>query len=278
MKSFEVTITTSSEGPTLRMTLDAAHWMAAWKGAMSELGITCIDEADMRCAIRPDGAVEVSLPDQHGRRFVVSSDAIGEGTTQDQPAQPTGYSQRPSITIEEMPAICVEDQPTTRPVGRRTKGTQEPNKLYPAVYRLDGDQEGILRESCSMLAGHISAQYVQFLLPNEDRSGWQVALSHGRHGEGLETRELSSSDPLPGPVNQLSGRRRFEAPVALTFTEPEKTPVIISVRSGLWSAVRTDGVLRGVFLLLNSERSAGFLHEELGIVQRVADLVTDRLS
>jgi len=260
------------------MTLDADHWMAAWKGAMSELGITPIDEADVRCAIRADGAVEVSLPDQHGRRFVVSSDAISEGTTQDQPAQPARHSQRPSITIEEMPAICLEEQPTTRPVGRRPKDTQEPNKLYPAVYRLDGDHEGVLRESCSMLAGHINAEYVQFLLPNEDRSGWQVALSHSRHEEVLEARELSSSDALPGPVNQISGRRRFQEPVALTFTTPEQAPVIVTVRSGLWSAVRTDGVLRGVFLLLNSESTAGFNHEDLVTVQRVAGLVTDRLS
>ena len=130
MKPFEVTVTTSSAEPTLRMNLDAAHWMDAWKFAMSELGLPIQDEGKVRCEIRPDGAVEVSVPDEHGRRFLVSSPPVEMHTTQVLPVQTTRGTLRPSITIEEMPAV--------RPQDHRSS-TGEPAielwsaRLFPAV-------------------------------------------------------------------------------------------------------------------------------------------------
>ncbi|MGB0590585.1 MAG: hypothetical protein ACPGU1_12985 [Myxococcota bacterium] len=275
MKPFEVTVTTSSTEPTLRMNLDAAHWMDAWKFAMSELGLTVQDEGKVRCEIRPDGAVEVSVPDEHERRFLVSSPPAEMHTTQDLPVQAMRGSVRPSITIEEMPAVRPQDHrsSTVEPTVQLW-----PARLFPAVYKLDGDDAAILREACTMLAGHISAHHLQFLLPKEDRSGWRVALSYGRHREVLQDLELSSTAPLPGPVNHISGRRRFEDPVTLTYTESGASPVLVTVNSGLWATVRLDGLLRGVFLLLNATQGHGFNHEAVRTTQEVAKLVADRLS
>jgi hypothetical protein len=278
MKAFEVTVTTSSPEPKLQMNLDAAHWMDAWKMAMSELGLPVLDTSDVRCEIRADGAVEVSVPDQHGRRFLVSAAPCPETTTQEQPAPPKAAALRPSITIEEMPAIGVADQPITRPLMARSKREPPPGRLYPAVYRLDGNEESILRESISMIAGHAPAEHALFLVPNQDRSGWRIALSQGRHSEALRHLELSSSEPLPGPVNRTSGRRRLNAPVTLTFTGSDNAPLLVTVSSALWSTVRVDGVLRGLFLLLNAARSDGFTHNEFEAAQHVATLVTSRLS
>jgi hypothetical protein len=273
MKAFEVTITTLSSGPSLRMSLDAAHWMDAWKAAMSELGLPVLDDADVHCEIQGDGSVEVSIHDRHERRFLVSSQPATLSTTQDQPR----HDHRASITIEEMRAVKAEQAASGCGQTRRAESTAPPDRTYPAVYGLDGDWDGTVREATSMLASHVAAERVLFLIPNRERSGWRVLCHGGRDHEDLRGRELSSSGPLPGPVNRVSGRRRFAPPTTLTLTAPDGAPLLVTVASALWSTVRMDDDVRAVLLVLNASRAEGFSRSELEAARQVAALVVTGL-
>ncbi|MDP6944543.1 MAG: hypothetical protein QF464_10370 [Myxococcota bacterium] len=281
MKPFEVTITMPSPEPALQMLLDANHWMEAWKTAMRELGLEDFDEGQVTCKIRGDGAVEIIMPDLQGRRFLVASAPGPEPTTSDRPAAKSKRGRRPCITIEEMhpvrPDDTLPDTPAARP--RSTKrNTAPPDQVYPKVYPLGGGEHTNLREAVTMLASHVDAEHVLFLLPSPERTSWTVTLSAQQRGSDLDDTHLAGSAPVPGPVDSAAGRRRFAEPVSLVFARANHGTTVVTARSVLWAPVHVDRALRGVFLLLNAPGPSGFEHSDLEATQHVASLLAKRLQ
>ena len=280
MKPFEVTILCSDSEPSLSLQLDALHWLDAWKEAVGELGLRSLDESDIRCHIRDDGAVEVSLIGESERRFLVKAEVPPEAVTQTRRSMRGRTVQNPSMTIEEMKPVSLEDlpkEPVTRRTTRRVSATFEGQGLYPAVTALEGDRERILRESTEMLAAHIPAERVIFVRTTEERSGWEVMFDTSAEGPSLKGALLPGSSPVPGPVSYVLGRRRFDPPATLTFLSADDRPILIALNSALWCGVRDEGVLQGVFLLLNAPRELGFEQRELDTIQSVSNLLVTRL-
>ena len=278
MRPFEVTITMPGAEPALQMRLDANHWMEAWKVAMSELGIDDFDESQVTCKIRPDGAVEVVMPDLLGRRFLVASAPRVERTTSDRPATIVKASKRQCITIEEMAPVKADDTvPELSAAHQSNRTATGRHHVYARVSRLDGGLETNLREAIGMLAGHVPAQHVLFLLPSVNRESWEIALSRGARDGALEHTRLAGSSPVPGPVDAIAGRRHFAEPVTLTFAPSQGPATLVTVNSALWAPVRVDGTCYGVFLALNTARPTGFDGGEFDATQKLAALVAARL-
>jgi hypothetical protein len=273
MKPFEVTVTMPGPEPALQMLLDANHWMEAWKIAMGELGLQDFDDSQVTCKIRADGAVEVIMPEFGGRRFLVATAPSPEPTTTDRPAAP---DKRPVITIEELKPVKPDD---TVPELEATPAVGMSHvHLYPRVAPLDGGDETNLREAVTMLASHVPAEHVLFLVPSPERTAWRVAVSRGLAGVTLDGAELSGTAPVPGPVDTAAGRRRFAQTVILSFTPPVGTPTLVHAQSALWAPVHVDSTCRGVFLAVNAPRATGFDGGEFDATQQLAELVARRMQ
>jgi len=277
MKPFEVTVTMPGPEPALQMQLSAGHWMEAWKVAMYELGLGSFDESLVTCKIRPDGAVEVIMPELGGRRFLVATAPGPEPTTTDRPAA-SGRS--PAITIEELHPVKPDDtvpemSAAPGPEAARAAADQQ---LYSPVHPLDGGDKTNVREAVAMLASHVPAEHVLFLVPSEDRTTWIVAESRGLARRGLDGSQLAGTAPVPGPVDALAGRRRFAEPVLLAFAPPEGAPTMVELHSALWAPVHVEDAVRGVFLALNAPHAAGFGHGEFDATQQLATLVAQRMA
>ena len=278
MKPFAVTVTTLDATQSLRMQLDASHWMDALKETLSELGLAETEEADVRCKIRVDGAVEVTCIGLADRRFLVVDDPGEMGVTHEELAAVDPWRQSPSLTVDEMRAIGPEDQPQTRPTSRRQVRADEQERLYPAVSGISGDASTCIRESLFTAQGHVPCELGLFLTLNAERSAWTVMCdSRGSVGT-LEGTSLSCLSAVPGPVNRLYGRRRFEDPVTLTFVDDRGIPRLIHVRSALWAVVRQASDIQGVMLLLNAPRDTGFSEPEFESCQTLTVLLSERLK
>ena len=103
-------------------------------------------------------------------------------------------------------------------------------------------------------------------------------MCRGRIEEGLQGTSLSGTSAVPGPVDSVAGRRRFDNPASITFTDEEGRPLLIQVQSALWTAVRQGEELRGVFLALNASKPDGFDHSEFEAAQQLSALVAARLK
>ena len=279
MKPFEVTVTMPGSEPALQILLDAAHWMGAWKMAMAELGLDDVDEGDVTCKIRPNGAVEVIMSSHHGRRFLVTAaseePALAPNRTPTEPSMPRHSHER--ITIEELKPVT-PDQLQGRPnlIRRRNVSKRPGDKAHPRVSPLNGGQQTNLREAIAMLSNHVRAETTLLLLPCEDRTRWSVSMCRGQRSDALKDGLLDVASPVPGPVGTLAGRRAFVQPVSLTFERRDGDAITVQVSSALWSPVRVARHLKGVFLVLNAGASTGFGAGEFDAIQQLAALVSKR--
>ena len=278
MKPYSLTVTTLDVQQTLHMKVDASDWLAALRVALHELGLERTSDADVRCQIRADGAVEVTLIGLEDRRFVVVDDPSDPGATLDQLDALDPWQQSPSITVDEMAALPFVDQPATRPSRRHTKPAEERGLLYPAVSELSGDREASLRESLMMLAAHVPCERALLLIPNAARSAWKVALDSVHKESPFEGSELSCLSPLPGPVSRLIARRRFDKPVTLTFVPEGRAPHLFQVHSALWAIARKASDIQGVFMLLNARDGEGFSRENFEATRELSQLLSRRLQ
>nr|ACU26447.1 hypothetical protein [uncultured bacterium HF186_25m_18N5]ACU26508.1 hypothetical protein [uncultured bacterium HF186_25m_27D22] len=278
MKPFHLTITTLGARPSLNIQIEASDWLVALREGLREIGLDAWSDEDVRCQIRADGAVEVTLKGLEDRRFVVMDAPLDLGATLDELDACDPWLGNPSITVDEMAALPFVDQPATRPVRDRGAAQAIEARLYPAVIELRGDREASFREALAMLAAHIPCEHAFFLTPNAARSAWRVSLVAGGTERSLRGRDLSCLSPIPGPVSRLIARRRFPAPTTLTFMADERAPDLIAVSSALWAIARRRHDVEGVFMLLNAPGDLGFTRADYDAAQQIVALVTRRLE
>ncbi|MEZ4267095.1 MAG: hypothetical protein R3F39_12020 [Myxococcota bacterium] len=275
MLTFEVTVPPDSAGGAqLRMTLDAEHWMDAWRLALGELGEPVPPAEQVTCRIGHDGAVEVIVVESGRRLFIRSTTLHGaRDSAPGSPGLPAGIPPVESLAPERprIRRISRAPQTTARPAA--------PERSVPVAAPLGGGADTSANEALGMLQRHVRCEEILLWTPAPDGHGWRLHSARGvdpRFVPGLLLRE---TDSITGALESGPGRRTFVgAGTTMRCSRGFGRKVVIAVKSAVWAPVRVHDETVALIVLLNARRSGGFTDPELSAVDELSQVLGARLE
>ncbi|MCB9727741.1 MAG: hypothetical protein H6744_11175 [Deltaproteobacteria bacterium] len=279
MPTFEVTVPPEEGGGTsIRMTVEAEHWMDAWRCALDELDEAVPPPHEVTCRIGHDGSVEVIAPAPGRRLFIQST------PRRDLRESPSG---NPGVPVDAQPVApaAPAERPRIRRVGHAKKpdsGTAHavaPDLVVPAAAPLTGGPVTSAEDALEMLERHVRCEEIQLWIPAPSRHGWRLHTSRGLDPRFVPGVLLRESELFPGAAAGGPGRRTFVgAGASVRCTRGLGRKFVVAVKSAVWAPVTVAGEAIALILLLNARRSGGFTDPELSAVDELSRILAARLE
>ncbi len=275
MLRFEVTVpATERGGAQLRMTLDAEHWMEAWRLALAELGESVPPPDQVTCRIGHDGSVEVVTLNGGRRLFIhCTTHRHPRDSPSGTPGVPAGIP-----AVERDPA----DRPRIRRISRppeTTAGPAAPALAVPSAAPLTGSASTSADEALAMLERHVRCESILLWLPNPGRQGYKLRSALSRDVRMVAGVILRDGDAITPHLTDGPGRRTFAGDgIGLRISRGFGRKFKASVKSVVWAPIVVRGQTVALTMLLNAGRPTGFTDPELSAVDELSRILGARLE